>query len=185
VIHRSDGTRWACSTIEHTEPVMQARAFFDGPLVRGEVLFTQLADSPLAETTMFWNFEQDFATTGHKWHVHTSSVRGGDCVAAGGHFNPTQVCTTSLCNYSTTCGLSDVKQFNCELGDLSGKHGLLNIPSSGLVTDLYLPLSGIDTIVDCSIVIHSKNGSADRLACTNIKAYKGRPPGRTCLVIRC
>ena len=59
-----------------------------------------------------------------------------------------------------------------QIGDLSGKYGLLTDKENldAMYTDLYLPLFGKHSIVGRSIVIHKKDGA--RWICSNI-GYPG------------
>ena len=66
-------------------------------------------------------------TEGHKWHVHERPPRtpGQSCSNdIGGHYNPFDVDLNSN-QYSTEC--SPRSPLRCESGDLSGKHGKLNL----------------------------------------------------------
>ena len=61
------------------------------------------------------------------------------------------------------------------MGDLSSKHGKLDIPSTGaskvMYTDTNLPLSGAWSVADRSIVVHAANGGSARLDCGTIEEY--------------
>ena len=98
------------------------------------------------------------------WHVHVGSTTNGtSCDDTGGHFNPYGVdayahadnCTGSLPTYpETTAGA-------CEVGDLGAKFGNLAATSSESVySDVFLPLSGDESIVGGSVVIHEVRGVA-------------------------
>ena len=75
-------------------------------------------------------------TSGHKWHVHVSAADAADmaaadvaqrCVLAGGHYNPGNV-DTQAAGYAAACAADAAA---CEVGDLSGRHGQLALPSTG------------------------------------------------------
>jgi Cu/Zn superoxide dismutase len=96
---------------------------------------------------------------GNKYHVHvfpTAAAGGADDAGCGGgitggHFNPT------LTDGSVTK----------EVGDLSGKHGLMTPTNEkDTFSDPDLPLSGDMSVVGRSIVIHKADGT--RWVCANI-----------------
>jgi Cu/Zn superoxide dismutase len=106
--------------------------------------------------------------------VHISPVdEGADdrCQSTGGHWNPYGV---SLEN----CSPDEEDWYYCEVGDLSGKHAPLNVPSTKggkvLLTDTNLPLSGAWSIADRSIVIHAENGGSPRDDCATL-VKQGQP----------
>merc|ERR1711871_743573 len=102
-----------------------------------------------------------FEAGGNKYHVHvfpTDAAGGADDAGCGGsitggHFNPT------FTDGSVTK----------EVGDLNGKHGLLTTANQkSSYTDAALPLSGDQSVMGRSIVIHKASGA--RWACANIGA---------------
>lgn len=69
-----------------------------------------------------------------------------------------------------------------EIGDLSGKFGMLSGASSaGVYTDNNLPLEGPNSIVGRSIVVHKADSSASRWSCGNIEETT---PGGTQVKVR-
>ncbi|XP_033102965.1 uncharacterized protein LOC117105796 isoform X1 [Anneissia japonica] len=178
VIHfSSDGSRWVCGTIGYPGEVKTVYGKFQTPVV-GSIMFRQLVDDPLSDTSVF--IDVTYAngsptTSNHNWHVHISKV-GSDmmtdtdvCKSCKGHSNPFNV---YLDNYS---GCNAEFPMRCEVGDLSNKHGKLAIAESmntkvGKIfgTDVQLPLSGFGTIESMSIVIHVADSGAPRMACTNL-----------------
>jgi hypothetical protein len=118
-----------------------------------------------------------------EYHVHTSALTdddalNGNCVRAGGHFDPLVV---DKRNYLSDCGSgsspSDVSsgkgyQLFCELGDLSGKHGLLRFNNASHLrmtyVDLQLPLFGPLSVASKSIVIHQPVSGLP-IACASLK----------------
>ena len=127
VIHRNDGSRWACANIGPGG--RYAKAAFstpDGPT--GSIELFQ--PSELRGTAISVNIKSsvpgdDPTGAGFKWHVHVAPVPPGteDCAATGGHFNPTWA--------SSTC----VPGAPCEAGDLSGKWGRLNATTATIGND--------------------------------------------------
>lgn len=99
------------------------------------------------------------------YHIHEHPV-GGDCETTGGHFNP----------YGAPCDCELLGDDSiCEIGDLSGKHGLINTTCFELF--YYDPYLGLDVstpqfIGGKSVVIHLESG--ERLACADIR--KSREP---------
>ena len=60
---------------------------------------------------------------------------------------------------------------SCEVGDLSGKHGVLvatsaTTPVTATYADSMVMLHGVTSVVGLSVVIHAPNGT--RLACATI-----------------
>mmetsp|Transcript_3297 Transcript_3297/g.2934 ORF Transcript_3297/g.2934 Transcript_3297/m.2934 type:complete len:295 (-) Transcript_3297:33-917(-) len=151
----------------------------------------------------------DFTTYGLKYHIHsywtnpntTSSAGSTYCGApyTGGHYDPTFACSTSSQNYTTACTTlgripsdgytytctpeiySDGDYASCELGDLSGKFGIV-YPTEGTVQ-----FSTSDPLVDTnppyevsyetnvknslkwsSIVFHCGTSAAPRLVCAEL-----------------
>eukprot|EP01063_Lacrimia_lanifica_P008742 TRINITY_DN1578_c0_g1_i7.p1 TRINITY_DN1578_c0_g1~~TRINITY_DN1578_c0_g1_i7.p1 ORF type:complete len:672 (+),score=181.84 TRINITY_DN1578_c0_g1_i7:45-2060(+) len=167
LIHAADGSRWVCASIlEHGVTYKEVTTTFSGA-VSGTVTFGQDASDPAAETWAVVRLSSSPPSTGHKWHVHENPLAAaGDCVSAGGHYNPTGaaggagVAGTYLCSPTALGG--------CEVGDLSGKHGSLDVPGQYLFTDGSLPLSGPNSVDGRSIVIHGTDGG--RLTCADVKA---------------
>ncbi len=83
----------------------------------------------------------------------------------GGHYDPLRASTSP--NYTQECARDPA---NCEMGDLSGKFGPLNISQSMDVlaqyTDPNLSLFGVYSIIGRSLVVHFSSGV--RLVCANI-----------------
>jgi len=101
-------------------------------------------------------------TEGFAFHIHEHAVVDNDCSSTLGHFHVLKTkpsCTSQVANY-------------CQPGELSLRHG--NLP--GLVdvftaryNDNALELTGDDSIVGRSIVIHGANMT--RVACGNIETW--------------
>lgn len=101
------------------------------------------------------------------YHIHNNKIPdGGDCEAAGTHFNPYN-------SEFETCGEQD--DAYCQVGDLSGKHGFINTTCFQLkYYDPYLSLNPDDTsfIGDRSVVVHYNDMS--KMACGNFRKAKKR-----------
>lgn len=134
------------------------------PPVDGRLEFIQ--DTSMSVTHSLVDL-QGMGGHAHSYHVHLIPVQPmlefpctGDAV--GGHFNPWEVDSTSLIGITGT-----PDQY--EVGDLSGKYGVLDRKKSirEVYNDTNLPLFGTNSIIGRSIVIH-KMGRGDRWACSTI-----------------
>nr|XP_039259748.1 uncharacterized protein LOC120336197 isoform X1 [Styela clava] len=176
VIHNADGSRLMCNTIGYPGAVTTGFVAFKTPAY-GTMYIRQESASPDADTSIFIELanQDKTATNTHNWHVHVYPVNDdaltGTCASAGGHYNPSGLSVASP--FSTECNSND--PLRCELGDLSGRLGQINIVStqrteSGkfFFTDEYLPLSGAFSILGRSMVVHDPNAGAPRYACANI-----------------
>jgi len=172
VIHRQTGERYACATIAPILPVYKLKANFTGAL-EGSILLMQPKYDKQSETVVSVSLKPSAASavqqsTSHNYHVHVNPINASApdrCASAGGHWNPTEA-TAGLCQGTTS------RPPLCEIGDLSGKHGQLNLPSeasAGIVySDTSLPLSGSWSISGRSIVVHAANGGGARLDCASL-----------------
>lgn len=188
VIHKAvGGSRWICTSIwpAGDTPMITAYARFTYPVI-GYMVLRQPKGKWFSETQIYAELNYGTSSTtrtlNHNWHVHASPM-GNDmlndtqrCQSVGPHYNPYSVQLSG--NYTTECNPDN--PFRCELGDLSGKHGKLNIRTDlgGMqryfFTDMQLPLSGPQSIVGKSITIHDANAGAGRLSCADVKEKRTR-----------
>lgn len=177
--------RWICATIwpGNDTPMNVAHATFTYPVI-GHIVLRQPKGMWYAETQIYMELNYGTMSTvqtmNHNWHVHELPM-GDDmlsavnrCQSVKGHYNPYQVDLSG--SYTSMCSAEN--QFRCELGDLSGKHGKLTIRANDgrsvkyFFSDMQLPLSGPQSIVGKSIVIHEANSGGARLSCADIMLKK-------------
>lgn len=103
-----------------------------------------------------------------------------DCNSVGGHLNPFNVSTS--CIYQRDCSI--FTPVRCELGDESGKLGVIDIPpykaipksdpqvSKYYFVDSDLPVCGPFSIIGRALVIHESDFRLPKLACSNIIEFK-------------
>lgn len=181
VIHKDlpGGPRWICSTIWPSVKMTTAVAKFKYPVI-GYMILRQAKDTWYAETQIYaeLNYATEFytQTRNHEWHIHQLEMGDdmlaskGRCSSVGGHYNPYNVSLVG--DYPSAC--DPLNQLRCELGDLVGKHGPIDIRSATggtqkyFFSDMHLPLSGPQSILGKSIVLHDANFGGGRLSCANV-----------------
>eukprot|EP00051_Salpingoeca_urceolata_P012351 m.153168 g.153168 ORF g.153168 m.153168 type:complete len:658 (+) comp17459_c0_seq2:116-2089(+) len=179
--HAATDARVTCATIEPKAPQLVALANFSSTALGGHVLLMQDAAAGSGtgntETTLIVSMRDPNAPAAadtqvyqHNWHVH--ELAGDTCSDVGGHFNPRQVCST--CDaYTQTCGSSPSAQPQCEVGDLSHKHGVLTLTDKVVVSifrDVDLPLvSGDLAVAGRTIGIHQANLGTLLQACATME----------------
>jgi hypothetical protein len=125
---------------------IEAEAAFNEDGVTGSISFSQVQLG--CPTTIVVSLSG--LQGGNAYHVHMFPADSVDGV--GGHFDPFGV---EVDSYS--CDMQDPA--TCYVGDLSGKHGTLPASASSSHSDYMLPLTGRDSIMFRSIVIHRADGT--------------------------
>ena len=142
-------------------------ATFSQKGVKGHITFVQETRS--SPTLISVNLTGLPSNQAYPWHVHLYQFAGGTSSpcsldSVGDHYDPLGAINSPT--YSTDCNTNNFT--SCEIGDLSGKFGGLNIsrlPISNL-SDPTLSLYGHYSIMGRSVVIHYQNDS--RFVCANI-----------------
>lgn len=181
VLHQPNGMRFICSSVGYPGEVIMAKALFQSPVV-GTILFTQLKANPYSDVSVFLDLSYGRsgtpATQKHHWHIHKypiSTETDNDescCGSTGAHWNPYNI-DTSISSYKVNCRPDC--PFACEIGDLSGKHKMLNLsanvgkfPSKYFFKDTTAWMSGLSSMIGRSVVIHGPDEDGRRIACANI-----------------
>ncbi|XP_040000974.1 uncharacterized protein cusr isoform X2 [Xiphias gladius] len=169
VIHQAErgGPRIACANITMVRvPKASLGSWFGPGISSGQMWFSQAV--PQGPTTINISLMNLNSLAGG-YHVHILPIKRGSvdpCSNANimGHFNPL---AWNVSN-SPTPGAGTVDQY--EIGDISGKFGMLNglNKSEALYMDPNMPLTGPYNIVGRSLVVHYANGS--RMRCADISA---------------
>ncbi|EDV22758.1 uncharacterized protein TRIADDRAFT_58654 [Trichoplax adhaerens] len=167
---------WICSTLNYPSlPLIKAQVRLVFPVV-GNIIFTQYRDDPYADTSIYITISQsgrDSPSVNHNWHVHTQGYltdtmsTSGRCTSAAGHYNPSNV-NISASDYKARCKANPIL---CELGDLSTRQGGISIGDQVnryYYNDINTPLSGKNSILGRSVVVHAKQYGAGRISCGKI-----------------
>ncbi|RKP34627.1 superoxide dismutase, partial [Dimargaris cristalligena] len=142
--------------------------------VQGVVTFSQERGAPGQVDFISINVKISKGLTKGKsypWHIHQNPASAnGQCGSVGNHFDPLMINQSSL--YKCQKNNPNAFQATCELGDLAGKLGNLNVTAddgsfSGTFSDPSIPIDGTNTIVNRSLVIHVPN-TKNVLACATI-----------------
>ncbi|XP_044046586.1 uncharacterized protein cusr [Siniperca chuatsi] len=169
VIHQAErgGLRIACANVTMVRvPKASLGNWFGPEMSSGQVLFSQAV--PQGPTTINVSLMNLNSLAGG-YHVHILPIKPGSvepCSNANimGHFNPL---AWNVSN-NPAPGAGTVDQY--EIGDISGKFGVLNglKQSQAIYMDPDMPLTGPYGIVGRSLVVHYSNGS--RMRCADISA---------------
>ncbi|XP_042912063.1 uncharacterized protein [Parasteatoda tepidariorum] len=189
VVHkRARNFQWTCGTIQPDYKSDGIReviglASFDrtGIFVEGYIRLRQLeyADGGRGDTWIEIDLRHPGAhnknvSKNHEWAVYVNQVahdavervENVRCISSGYRWNP-YIVKSDDDYYKSECGIDN--PFRCEMGDLSGRHGTLEIGTGRRVfTDVNLPLVGNFSVMGRSIIIFAKDGSQNKLACANI-----------------
>ena len=187
VVHEPDGTpKWCADVIVGVAPAAPkvketvASVDFDQSGVTGKISFVQRAGSDGeyagSATAVTLSFS-GLPAGAYTYHVHATAVQtAGSCGAAstGGHWNPLKATNTPPCSKAWP-------RANCEVGDLSGKHGPLQSDGKQATATAYydgsLPLSGSSSIVGKSVVLHKYDAgtkSWPRYICGSVALGRGK-----------
>ncbi|XP_034454481.1 uncharacterized protein cusr isoform X2 [Hippoglossus hippoglossus] len=171
VIHQADrgGPRIACANVTMVRVQKASLDNWFGPgMSSGQVQFSQAV--PQGPTTINVSLMNLNSLAGG-YHVHILPIKPGSaqpCSNANimGHFNPL---AWNVSN-SPTPGTGTMDQY--EVGDISGKFGMLNglSQSEALYEDPDVQLTGPYSILGRSLVVHYANGS--RMRCADISAER-------------
>lgn len=188
VIHKMKtmgGLRWVCADVRQVMEggdmfEMKSKITFTGPSLKGYILLIQYKENENSmmpeETSIYVDLKyvsnSSQKSLNHKWHVHvkpeggdTYAAMGERCKSLGGHYNPYEVDLEGT--YKSTCFSSNM--LRCEVGDLSGKHAMLNVGTGqSFYTDPDLPLFGEMSVIGRGVVVHAENAGGARLACASI-----------------
>ena len=145
---------------------LTAIATFSQNGISGTITFAQNSSS--SPTSIHVNLTGLSTEELYQWHVHQypfTAALPSPCSPAnvGGHYDPLGASTNNN-NYKADCAMNKTI---CEIGDLSGKFGLLNTSLLPLnINDSSLSLYGYQSIIGRSVVLHLQNGT--RYVCANI-----------------
>ncbi len=180
IIHKAEAAeRWIYGTIGYpSKEVKTLQSIFTSP-VAGKIVLRQPINDPLGDTTVWVEVaysDGSSTTENHNWHIHQLRVaddylsEGSRCASTAGHDNTFDAL---LGDTYTECTPDNPGR--CELGDLTGKLGTINVPEqigdvSGKMfwTDTRLPLSGAYSVESKSFVIHVPERGAARMACADL-----------------
>jgi len=167
-----DGVR-RCGDIrlQNVDITTAVASFRYKPLL-GHIYFRQVSNDFSSTTSVYHSFTHydGSSTADHKYHVHINSIKFGqgkvDCKTTGGHYNPLNQDLGD--SYKLWCNPKNPAK--CEIGDLTGKHSKLSFDgvSQKFTHENFLPLSGPNSIVGRSVVIHDKNSGGSRISCADI-----------------
>ncbi|XP_050049354.2 uncharacterized protein [Dermacentor andersoni] len=163
-VTRTDGNQTECARVGFPGPTVVGKATFHFP-VSGQVFLRQDANDHQSETAVLVKFDpygfND--TTQYKLQVHERRP-GRDfynwtarCVSAGDVFDPLKV-GSGPCPHPLLC----------PVGALTAKGAKLAGAKRFFYTDLHLPLSGPNSVLQRSMVLHDSGAPphrGDRLAC--------------------
>lgn len=159
VIHAKNGggPRIACANLTHLRfPEATTGTWLGGGISTGSVRFSQ--DSPQGLTNINVSLSNLGGIVGG-YHIHILPILSGREPCSNGnimgHFNPFNIDTST--DPDPTVGTTD----EYEVGDLGGKFGLLRglQELEGHFMGSNMPLSGQNSVVGRSVVLHHLNGT--------------------------
>ncbi|KAI3352959.1 hypothetical protein L3Q82_019532 [Scortum barcoo] len=171
VIHKAErgGERIACANVTMVRVSKASLGSWFGPEIsNGHVWFSQaVPHGPMTINVSLMNLN----SLAGGYHVHILPIKPGSaepCSNANilGHFNPLAWNVSD----SPAPGAGTVDQY--EMGDISGKFGMLNglKQSQAIYTDTNMALTGPYSIAGRSLVVHYSNGL--RMQCADILAER-------------
>ncbi|XP_076458493.1 uncharacterized protein LOC143292195 [Babylonia areolata] len=169
VIHKTDGSRWVCSTIRDTAKQSYALATFRFPVI-GFVLFRQRGTDRSRGVGV-----RPAGLCRRQNQRHQSDWLSTDpasrCLSTGAVFDPYSALSNPHCNSSAPK--------LCKVGDVSTKHGQFSVrsvggPSRSFFTDTDMVLQGAESIIGRSIVLTGADGSDIRIVCADIEKLHPR-----------
>ncbi|KAK5990737.1 Cell surface Cu-only superoxide dismutase [Cladobotryum mycophilum] len=139
------------------------KPFFAQAAISGNVKGSITAETPadgkgVKFTVKFENLPKEGGP--FTYHLHVEPATDGNCTSTLGHLDPFNVGETHVCDAS--------KPAECQVGDLSGKHGkITSDPFTAEYTDLYASTQETSDAYfgDRSFVVHYANKT--RLTCAN------------------
>ncbi|XP_077992860.1 uncharacterized protein LOC144446888 [Glandiceps talaboti] len=164
-----NGSHRICTTISTNHDMITAVALFQAP-VAGMVVLRQLNSDSASDTTVYSDLFYIDGTTGstYEWAIY-SNLNGIDydithtarCSATTAIYNP---------GNSDNTGCSTSAQDSCQIGNLSGKLGDVDVTTNRgsaiqMSVDTNLPLSGSNSVVGKTLVVKSGN---EMIACAYI-----------------
>ncbi|XP_053326497.1 uncharacterized protein LOC128501147 [Spea bombifrons] len=167
VVHGPEGSpiRLACANILLQRPAIGRTSIWFGPGdAQGQLSASQISDLDITSINIQFS---GLSGRAGGFHIHELPVIAGStnpCLNAfiKGHFNPFMVNISA----SPTEGQGTDDEY--EVGDISGRHGSLMARDqiSKQYRDTNFPLSGMNSIIMRSLVIHYSNGS--RMQCCTV-----------------
>ncbi|XP_076149405.1 uncharacterized protein cusr [Alosa pseudoharengus] len=158
VLHQLDGSRLQCSdisaeTINGAEWVT-ASASFSGT-VSGTITLSQQSfpDGSYSDTILEVNLQINSTnSTQAYWFLTENRVSDNNtaCNGAGATYNPFNVTEAS-----STCSADS--PLNCEVGDLTARHGTVDLTKRQLFIDSTLQMAGDFTVIQRSLVLRQGN----------------------------
>lgn len=132
---------WLFYTLSTTNTLFLVAIVRGDSNVKGSVFFEQASESD--PTTVTWDISGNDANALRGFHIHTFGDNTNGCTSAGPHFNP----------FSKTHGAPE--DDNRHVGDLGNITTDGSGSAKGTKQDLFLKLTGANSILGRSIVVHS------------------------------
>ncbi|KAK9539887.1 hypothetical protein VZT92_002373 [Zoarces viviparus] len=165
VIHYSNGSRMRCANISADRATdgqwVVAKAVFNdsvtGTVKLRQQMFPDGSSSDVTMDVMIQSTTQD-ATVASMFIISARSVEARQCTGVGETFNP-----FNMTSMSSSCSL--LNPLSCVVGEVSARHGTVELPGGRVFTDSIMQLSGDHTVVRGTVIL--KNGDSV-IACADI-----------------